>query len=360
MSSAGEKTEKATPRRRSKAREEGQVSKSVDLNSAIMLSISFALMFYMGNGIMDAVKTIAVQDLSNPNIDHISLDAFIPFLLTHITTVCNIFLPLLLSLMVVGVLANLFQIGPLFTMKPLMPEPNKINPLSGFKRMFSMKGFVELIKGILKIGVIGLVGFVTIYNDLGHLLILPGMDIFTCCKIIFDIIVSISWKVCMVLLVIGIFDYVYQRFEFEKSIKMSKDEVKDEYKNIEGSPEIKRKIKSIQMQMAQRRMMTKVKTADVVVTNPTHYAVALKYDPLRAPAPIVVAKGADLVAKRIKEIAKEHKIQIVENKPLARSLFKLVDLDRMVPEELFVAVAEVLAYVYKKSKGKKKVGLIVK
>ncbi|MEW5819775.1 MAG: flagellar biosynthesis protein FlhB [Cyanobacteriota bacterium] len=351
---ASEKTEKATPRRRRKAREEGQVSRSNDLNSGILLSIAFALFALLGSGMVQGLKTIVESNLSTLDISEVNVAYFIPLLTHYIFVVVKLLAPLLVSLMLVGVMCNLGQVGPLFTTKPVKPDLKKINPITGFKNKFALRGLVELIKGILKVVIIGGMAFLTIYPRRPELMGLSNADIASSLHVIFDIIFSLSWKVCIILIILGIFDYVYQKYEFEKSIRMTKQEIKDEHKNTEGNPEIKRKFKTVQMQMAQRRMMTRVPEADVVVTNPTHFAVALKYDPEIAPAPIVVAKGVDLIAKKIKEKAREHRVPVVENKLLARSLYKLAEVNQIIPEELFIAVAEVLAYIYKKNKRKQK------
>ena len=351
---AGEKTEKATPRRRKQAKEEGQVSKSADLNSGIILAVAFAVFMFIGQSMFNNLRVILRSNLSTLDISNINMTHFTSFLFHYTIEIVLLVAPLLSILVLVGIIANISQVGPLFTTKPLKPKPEKINPISGFKNKFSMKGLVELIKGILKVAIIGGVGYFTIYPRRDDLIAMSGTDLVTSLTVIYDIIFSLSWKVCIILIILGLLDYIYQKYEFEKSIKMTKQEIKDEFKNTEGNPEIKRKVKSIQIQMASKRMMTKIPEADVVVTNPTHFAIAIKYNPDEAPAPIVIAKGVDAVAMRIKEKAKEHGIPIVENKPLARSLYKLVDLGRMVPPDLFIAVAEVLAYIYKKNKGKKK------
>lgn len=351
---AGEKTEKATPRRKSEARKEGQIAKSQDLNSGIILTIAFAVLFVMGARMLQDLEMILRTNLGTLDISEITLDGIVPFLLHHITLVIFILLPLFCVLVLLGIFSNLSQVGPLFTTKVLKPDIKKVNPISGAKRIVSMKGIVELIKGILKIAIIGIVSFFTIYPARGQLMALSNADLNTSLNVIFGLIFSLCWKVCIILLILGIFDYIYQRYEHEKSLKMTKQEVKDEHKNMEGNPEIKRKLKSTQMQMSQNKMLRNIEDADVVVTNPTHFAVALKYDPKVAPAPIVVAKGVDFLAKRIKERAKSNNVPIVENKPLARSLYRLVEVDRVVPEELFIAVAEVLAYVFKKNKKKQK------
>lgn len=351
--SGGDKTEKATPKRRKQSRDEGQVTKSQDLSAASVLIVSFVILLVAGPFMYSKIEEIAVSTFSNLNYDEINLEGAIPYFFKLVIDVGIILAPILIAIVVIAIIINLVQVGPMFSPKAIKPNLKKVNPLSGFKRLFSLRSLVELVKGISKIVIVGAVCYFTIMSFKNQIMALSGLDLISSGKIIYEIIYSISWKVCIILLVLGLLDFFYQKYEFEKSIKMSKQEVKDEHKNIEGNPEIKRKIKSIQMQMAQQRMMGKVPEADVVVTNPTHFAVALKYDPKVAPAPIVVAKGADHLALRIKKVAKENKVPIVENKPLARSLYKLADIKTMVPEELFVAVAEVLAYVYKKNKGKK-------
>lgn len=352
--SASEKTEKATPKRRKQAREEGQVTKSTDLNSGIMLSVSLAVLLVLGQVMLNEIRSLLEGNLRTLDISELHLDTIMQVFNYYGFVTIKILAPILGILVVIGFASNLAQVGPLFSTKAIQPKINKINPLNGFKKMFSLKSIVELIKGMAKMAIIGLVGFYTIYPQRDQLMVLQSVDLMDSLNIVFDIIFQISWKVCIILLILGIADYFYQKYEFEKSIKMSKQEVKDEHKNIEGNPEIKRKVKSIQFQMATNRMMGQVPNADVVVTNPTHYAVALKYDVKKAPAPYVVAKGVDLVAKRIKERAKDNNVPIVENKTLARSLYKLVEINNVVPEELFVAVAEILAYIYKKNKKRRK------
>lgn len=350
-----DRTESATPRKRSKARSEGQVAKSADLIAAVMLTTAFILLLTTGKHISSQLTDITVRILSNPDVSQITVDGIVPLLTSYFLKVTILLAPFISCLIIAGIAINYYQVGFQLSPKAITPNIVKLNPINGIKRIISIRGLVELVKGILKIAIIAYIGYSTIYPERGNLMALALSDIATSGHVIIGIIFSITWKVCLVLFILGIIDFVYQKYEFEKSIKMTKQEVKDEYKNVEGNPVIKQKIKSVQMQMAQSMMMKNLKTADVVVTNPTHFAVALKYDSKIAPAPIVVAKGADLLAKRLKMIAKEHNIAIIENKPLARSLYKLVKVNSMIPEELFVAVAEVLAYVYKKNKKKRKI-----
>lgn len=347
-----DKTEKATPRRRQKAREEGQVSKSADLSSAVVLTVGMVVIFVLGTAMLNDLKNIMISNLSTLNVDNLGPNTVFSFIVIQFQKIVMIVGPLMAVLMIVGVISNLAQIGPLLSSKAIQPSLKKLNPVSGVKRLFSLKSIVELIKGVLKMAVVGLVCYYSIYPRRAELMVLSGTEVSVALGVIMSVLIDIIWKVCLILIFIGIVDFYYQKYEFEKSIKMSKQDVKDEYKNIEGDPKIKGKIKATQRQMAMSWMMKEIPDADVVVTNPTHYAVALKYDTEKAPAPMVIAKGVDHLAKRIKDIAKNNKVPIVENKPLAQSLFKTVELNHMVPEELFVAVAEVLAYVYKKNKAK--------
>lgn len=249
------------------------------------------------------------------------------------------------------------QVGAMFSMEVLKPKFNKFSPasmLGALKKVlnpFSAKNAVEVGKSLLKLLIIGGIGFNVVMSRKDELFGLVGADINTAFAVLGSILMQMIINMCLMMLLIGIIDKKFQDYQFEKSIKMTKQEIKDEYKNVEGNPQIKAKIRAMQMQMAQQRMMSEIKDANVVVVNPTHYAVALKYDRLVAPAPKVVAKGVDFLAFKIREIAKNNNVPIVENKPLAQSLYKLVPLGDIIPAELYTAVAEVLAYVYNKNRG---------
>jgi flagellar biosynthetic protein FlhB len=231
--------------------------------------------------------------------------------------------------------------------KPLQPKFSKLNPVSGFKRLFSKEKIVELLKSIAKVVLISYVVYQTIKGDWVYLVQFYDMPLNQAIEVIGDIVINLGLKISVVFMVIAFMDLFYQKRKFNEDIKMTKQEVKDEYKNSEGDPQIKGKIKSKMREASQRRMMQDVPKADVVITNPTHFAVAIRYNPDEAPAPVVLAKGADYLALKIKEIAKENKVEIVENKPLARMLYANVDIGQQVPPELYQAVAEVLAMVYK-------------
>ncbi len=249
--------------------------------------------------------------------------------------------------MIAALLANYIQVGFFFTGEPLKMKLEKLDPIKGFKRIFSLRAIVELIKSILKVSIISVIGFIFIRNHLPEILTLITSTPVNSLSAIASVVGNMGLLMGGGLLFIAILDYMYQKYDFEKNIRMSKQDIKDEHKNIEGDPLIKSRIKQRQREIATRRMMEEVPHADVVITNPTHYAVALKYDETKMDAPYVVAKGVDFVAQKIKLIAKENKVIIVENRPLARSLYAETDIGQEIPEQFFKAVAEILAYVYR-------------
>lgn len=351
-----ERTEKATPKRRSKAREEGQVSKSQELNMAIVLLIGLLVLFMYIPFINERFTNITIVLFKDLNPDYITRENIFGFISIYAAEIFNILLPVMAMMMVAGIAVNYFQVGPLFTVRALRPQLQKLSPatiIKGFGKFFNLKSLVELVKSILKLLIIGGIGYSVIDGHRTELLLLLGAEPAVGMSVLGKIILELIIKICVVLLILGIIDKKYQNYEYEKSLKMTKQEIKDEHKNIEGDPTIKAKIRKVQMQFATQRMMSAVPTATAVVTNPTHYAVALRYDKSKAPAPQVVAKGVDFVAFKIREIAEANNVPIVENPPLARTLYKIVPLDGMIPAELYVAVAEVLAYVYRTNKRKR-------
>ena len=258
-----------------------------------------------------------------------------------------IILPFLIAAFAVAFVADLVQVKWKPTTKPLKPKFSKLNPISGVKRIFSLNKLVELVKSILKLVVMGII----IYNELKDqwplLYVLYDMPMMQAVIMAGQLLIDIGYKIALVFLVIAVADFIYQKWKFRQDMKMTKQEVKEEYKSTEGDPQIKGKIRQRMQEASRRRMMQQLPKADVVITNPTHYAVAVMYDKEVAEAPVVVAKGADYMAQRIKDAAKEHHVYIMENKPLARSLYANVELGEEIPEELYVAVAEVLAAVYR-------------
>ena len=341
-----EKTEEPTPKKLADAREEGNVPKSMEFSAFVILFISaLIIIFYLKYVFVDLEKyfsfitSLIGRELTKNLIYEIVIKSFIYFFI--------ILAPIMFTIMIAGVLANIFQTGFLFTLKPIMPKLEKINPIKGIKRIFSPKTVVEGIKTTLKVAVAFGVGY---YLFLGFLNEIPKLALMNALE-------QIRWfsqkagilifSLMAVFLVFAIIDFIYQRYSFKKSMRMSKQEVKDEFKQTEGNPEIKAKIRQLQREMARKRMIAEVPKADVVITNPTHYAVAIRYDKEKEEAPRVVAKGIDNLAIKIKEIAREAGVMIVENPPLARELYKLVEIEEIIPPKLYKAVAEVLAFVYK-------------
>ncbi|WP_188454374.1 flagellar biosynthesis protein FlhB [Virgibacillus oceani] len=344
---AGEKTEKATPKKRQDSRKKGQVAKSQDINTAFLLFFTFMVLYIFGGfmekgmtGLFQTSFTEYVQwDLTEDSVHKIFLESTIEM--------AKIIAPIMVIAIVAGLAANFAQIGFLVTSEPLKLDLKKIDPIQGAKKIFSMRAIVELLKSLLKIVFIGAITFFIIWFYKDDMMMLSFKTVENAIGFFGKITIIMGISATIALLFIAVFDYAYQRFDFEKSIKMSKQDVKDEHKNIEGDPLIKSKIKEKQRQMAMRRMMSEVPNADVVITNPTHFAIAINYDEERASAPYVVAKGVDHLAFRIKEIAKANDVITVENRPLARALYEKIEIGDIIPEEFYQAVAEILAYVYR-------------
>lgn len=355
----GEKTEKATPKKRREARKKGQVFQSREITSALVLLAIFVALRVLGKNIFSRVAHFAQKvlteypDIRDSYIRDIIVRVFIDGAIAILSTVG----PVLLIALVAGLVINYAQVGFLFTLEPLKPQLNRINPGNGFKRMFSTRGLVEMVKAVLKVAAICYVTYKYLNGKLHTILSLMDMNVLQISSFIAITCLDVGIRICVVLIILGVFDFGYQWWEYEKNLKMTKQEVKEEYKQIEGNPEIKSKIRQKQRQMSLRRMMQEIPKADVVITNPTHFACALKYDSDENTAPVLLAKGQDYIALRIKEIAKEAKVEIVENKPLARAIYETVDIGDEIPQELYQAVAEVLAFVYSlKGKDNYKVG----
>ena len=345
---AGEKTEKATPKKRQDARKKGQVLKSQDVTAAVLLVITFFFLLFFAPFMYDGVKGFLLQALNrNLLIETLNEDTVMDMYVESLKEMAIIVLPIMAVAMIAGIGANFFQFGLLFTTESLKIDLKKMDPIKGIKKIISVRAIVNLVKSLLKVTLIGAVTTVVIIIYLEDVLSLalhsPAQILATVAYL--SAIMGIAAS--LMLVVIALFDYLYERFEYEKQLKMSKQDIKDEYKNSEGDPLIKSKIKQRQREMAMRRMMQEIPSADVVITNPTHYAIVLKYDENEMDAPKVIAKGTDFVAQKIKMIAKEHDVIMVENRPLARAMYDQVEIGQAVPEEFFKAVAEVLAYVYR-------------
>jgi flagellar biosynthetic protein FlhB len=344
--SSAERTEKATPKRREEARQKGNVARSIEVNSALVLFTGTILLALMAHSLFgnlsalmrDVFVHIAEFELNPTNIPHYAAMVFL-FLVRVIG-------PLILAVLVVGVAANVFQFGFLLTGEPLKPDLKKINPVNGFKRMFSLRSIVELAKGIIKVIIVGLVIYVTLRNAAEQFLPLMDQEIGQIIGFLGSIMLKIALRASIALIILAALDYGYQRWDYERSLRMTKEEVKEELREHEGDPLVKGRIRSIQREIARRRMMSEVPKADVVITNPVHYAVALKYVAEEMSAPTVVAKGARKLAEKIKELARENDVPIVEDPPLARMLYKSCEVGEEIPVDLYQSVAEILAYVY--------------
>ncbi|MGN1400541.1 MAG: flagellar biosynthesis protein FlhB [Bacillus sp. (in: firmicutes)] len=348
---AGEKTEKATPKKRKDSRKKGQVAKSQDVNTAIVLLTGFILLSFTGSYMIDLLLGIYRVSFTEYMLWPLTESSVLLVFLDMLERAAYLLAPIMIAAMISGAVANYLQVGFLFSTEAIQFKLNKINPISGFKRIYSMRAIVELVKSLLKITLIGMVVFFVIKSRMEDILLLSQKSVGAALATLADIAVKVGIASSISLLLIAAFDYFYQKYDFEKSIRMSKQDIKDEYKNIEGDPLVKSKIKQRQREMAMKRMMQEVPKADVVITNPTHYAIALRYDESKADAPVVVAKGVDFIAQKIKLIAKENEVMTIENRPLARALYDQVQIEQMIPEEFFKAVAEILAYVYKTKGG---------
>ena len=343
-----EKTEEATPKKKSEARKKGQVPQSAELSTVCTLMVGFLVINAFSNGfitrIYEYMRHSFSADVLNKNLTDLSVHNLFT---TSLLFILTCFIPIGIFVLLGGVAAHLLQTGWLFTTETLKFKFDKLNPIAGFKRIFSPKSLIQLLKAVFKLSIVVWV-IIGTYRDqalpLAELsLLTPSLQ--TAAKI-WRIIFNMIIRICLILLVLAVLDYMYQRFEYRRSLRMTKQEVKEEHKQAEGDPLVKSKIRQRQRQMAMRRMMQQVPKADVVITNPTHLAIALLYDENKMTAPQVLAKGEGFIANKIKELAKEHRIPLVENKPLARMIYKTVEIGDFIPSNLYQAVAEVLAFVY--------------
>ncbi|MBP1682185.1 MAG: flagellar biosynthesis protein FlhB [Proteobacteria bacterium] len=349
MADDQEKTEEATSKKIEDARKDGNVPKSQDTSAFITLVVALVAFLAFLSFIQSRVVYLYYYYQSLIGTE-ITKEVTLQISMISLREIVFMVIPLALAVAVAGILANIMQTGFIFTTKPLMPDISKLDPIKGLKNLFSMKKAVETLKILLKVGVILWVCYyflLSFTKELPTVIYFPLFDQLAWLKEKMLILVAV---ILLLFLVLALADLLFVRFSYFKSLRMSKQEVKDEYKQMEGDPKIKAKIRQIQMQMTRKRMMQEIPQADVVITNPTHYAVAIRYNQEKEAAPKVIAKGTDFVALRIKEIAMNYNIQIVENPPLARELYKKCNLGDIIPENLYKAVAEVLAFVYKSSK----------
>ena len=342
-----EKTEEATPKKKSEARKKGQVARSKDVGLAITMVTCTLVILLLSSMIVGNLKDTMIYFLQSGMLQDINEMSIKSIVITILLKAGLCILPVVIPIMIAGIVASLMQTGFLLTGEPLKPKFSKLNPISGFKNMFSKKSFVDLLKNLAVVTVIGFIGFLYVRDNYDKILQISNTYLPSLGGQVQDLVVGIFFQVSLVLVIIAAADYFVQFRFHQKDLRMTKQEIKEEYKQMEGDPQIKSKIKQKQREMATRRMMASVADATVVITNPTHLSIALKYEEGNNEAPKVVAKGADLVALKIKEVAKENDVPIMENKPLARMIYEQVDIDREVPQEMYQAVAEILAMVYK-------------
>ncbi len=343
-----EKTEKPTPKKRRDAREEGQILQSKEINTVVILFSCFLGLRLFGEFMNEELKKFMVNIFTEISNVEIFLDP--NNLMRNFLNILKIFMaissPILIVAFVSSLIVNYFQVGFLFTTKTLKLKFNRLNPVEGFKKIFSKRALIELVKSILKVSLVGYIAVKYASKQITRVVKYSSMEPFESFINFSNLMYSFVLRILGVLLFLAIMDYFFQWREHERNLKMSKEEIKEEYKQTEGDPFIKGKIKEKQRKIAMSRMMQDIPKADVIITNPTHYAVAIKYDKDKFNAPYIVGKGVDIIAENIKKVAKENMIPIVENKPLARAIYSSIEIGEMITEDLYEAVAEVLAYVY--------------
>jgi len=343
---AQERTEAPTQRRREEARKRGQVGKSSDLTSAVVLMGTLLTLEFMGHHLFGRLLDITRHCLGDTGPGLVNADQMATTLTAVLRTGALVVLPVILVVLVLATVASFFQVGVLFTIEPIKPSFEKLNPISGLKRMFSARAFVHLAMGIAKTIALALVAYWTLRGRIDMLAYASTFSYLAIIGMASELLFTLGVRLALVLLLLAIIDFVYQRWKHERDLRMTKEEIKEELKRMDGDPKLKQRRRQIQMQLAVQRIKAAVPKADVVVTNPTEIAVAIQYNAETMNAPKLTAKGADFLAQKIREIAIEHGIPIVERKPLARAIYKNVEVGQEIPAEFYKAVAEVLAYVY--------------
>lgn len=345
-----EKTEQATAHRRQEARDRGHVARSQDLCTAIILLAAFMGLYFLGNEMIGRIFELSRNIFGNLHKAEVSVDSVTEYAQTGLLYVSAALLPFIAVVLIAAIAANILQIGFVFTLTPLEPNLDKLNIVSGMQRVFSLRAFVRLLGSLFKVGVIAALLYVTIMNEKEMILALPEMDIQDIVFFITEVCIKMGFRVSIALIILSLFDYGYQRWQYEKDLRMSKQEIKEELKRFEGDPRTRERRRSIHRHIALQRMMAAVPKAAVVITNPTELAIALRYDIGKDREPVCVAKGAGEVAKRIREIAIANNVTIQRDPLLAQTLYKFLDVGMPIPEEFYKVIAEVLSMVYKAKK----------
>ncbi len=353
----GDKTEAPTPRRRQEAIEQGNIPKSQDLSAAVLIISVMLLLDWYGPGLVGALKTVLQEMLSEASLSNFNTDQVGTSVFRSLAPVAAAMAPLFIGVVLAAILVNVAQVGLVFSSKRLEPKLSALNPMKGLGKLFKGgNGLIQLLMNVMKLVCVTAVAYSAVHGQLAQIIAVQQLSFIQIFGLSAGIIYSIALRIGALLLVLAIIDYAYQRYRVERDLKMTKQEVKEEMKRMEGDPQMKHRRKQLAQQMMNKRLQRDVPTADVIVTNPTEFAVALKYDAGDMHAPKVVAKGQDHMAKRIREIAIANGIPILERKPLARALYKMCDVGQEIPEQFYATVAEILAYVYELSGKVKKAG----
>jgi flagellar biosynthetic protein FlhB len=342
----GDKTEAPTPRRREEAREQGNIARSTDLTAASMLVGSLVLLNWSGARIFGAMKVVVERMLGEGSLSSVDSHSATDGLAALIFFMGTAMLPLMGGILLIAIIVNVAQVGFHINTEKLAPNFESLNPVAGIGRLFKSQGPMKLVMGLLKMTLVSMTAYSAVHSRLNQIV---GVELMTFMQIFYlgaQVLYSIGLRVGLLLFVLALIDYLWQRRQIEQSLRMTKQEVKDEMRNMDGDPKLKQRRRQIAQQIAQKKLQKDVPTADVVITNPTEFAIALKYDAATMHAPRVVAKGQGLIAKRIRELAIAAGVPILERKPLARALYKLVEAGHEVPEEFYSTIAEILAYVY--------------
>ena len=352
-SDESQKTEEPTARKLEEARKRGQVVLSREINNWVMLFAATLILVVGGPAIMSQLKDTLTIFIAQPDNLRTDPGALLDMSENLVISVGKTLMLPFLLLLAAAILAPLLQIGPLLSFEPLKPEISKISLLGGVKRLFSLRAIMEFVKGLAKLTIVFVVGVLVLKPYFAGLSHFTGLDMHQALFELQTMTTHMLVGVLSVLFIVAVLDYLYQRYDFYKKLRMSKQEMKDEYKQTEGDPHIKARLRELRESKARQRMMQNVPEADVVITNPTHFAVALKYETGKMDAPVMVAKGNDAVAERIKDVAREYEIPIIENAPLARALYDSMEIDQMIPQEHYKAVAEVISYIFKLKRGQR-------